>query len=263
MSSGTWIKRVGVCALVVAGVAAVWAVSTTSAAEKAPKGKGKTKATATADAKATDTADAKATGTADAAATPTTSASTISMPAGYTGKPYPGATNEIPGIIQAESYDVAPDNKADVTWHYGSGGKKNDCRTTGDSIGLAKFGGGHVNTKGDAEKQDQIYLGWTQSGEWMKYTVHVKEAGTYKIGGKFASGGKESKISIKFSPDDVTRPLAIPTTAGFQPSVEVYHVWLTSENLAEVTLPAGDTVMTVTLDKADGLNVDFISFTKK
>ena len=186
----------------------------------------------------------------------------------YTGKPYGGTAREIPGVIQAEHYDVAPDGAEGITFHYKGGGKKTEFRTTNDAIGLAKFGGGHMNTKGEAEDANQVYLGWTQSGQWMKYTVHVKDAGTYRFGGKFAVAGKDAKLSVVFTPIGAvasisTGALSIPTTAGFQPNVEVYHVWEKVDNLAEVTLPAGDYVMTVTLDNAGGTNMDYFSVTAK
>jgi hypothetical protein len=183
------------------------------------------------------------------------------MPAGYTGKPFGGKVHQIPGTIQVEDHDVAADNKEDVTFHYKGGAKKSDYRA--DSIGIAKFGGGHVNTKGVPEKADQVYLGWTQDGEWMKYTVHVAEAGTYRFGGKLSAAGKDGKLSVTFTPTLKIGPVAIPTTDGFQPGVEVYHVWLISENMGEVTLPAGDYVMQVTLEKNGGCNMDYFTFTKK
>jgi Carbohydrate binding module (family 6) len=197
-----------------------------------------------------------------ASATPTAAAG-VATPAGYTGKPYNGEVNQIPGIIQAEHYDVAPDNKDGITFHYKGAAKKGDGRTTPDCIGTAKFGNGHVSTKGEKESPDQVYLGWTQDGEWMKYTVHVKEAGTYKVGGKFASASKNGKISFTFTDAIKTGPLSIPTTDGFQPGVEVYHVWLVSDSLGEVTLPAGDYVLTVTLEVSGGSNMDYFTFTKK
>jgi hypothetical protein len=55
----------------------------------------------------------------------------------------------------------------------------------------------------------------------------------------------------------------IPTTAGFQPGVEVYHVWTKVENLAEVILPAGRCVMTARIEGAAGINLDYFSFTRK
>ena len=180
----------------------------------------------------------------------------------YTGKPYNKTPVEVPGVIKATEYDVAPGNANGVSFNYRSAPKPGKIRTTNDCIGLAKFGKGHVTTKGDAEDADQTYLGWTQVGEWTKYTLHVKEAGTYVIGGHFAAGLKGAKVLFTFG-DLSTGPLEIPTTAGFVPGVEVYHVWERLENLAEVKLPAGDVVMTVKIEAVAGINIESITLTKK
>ena len=196
--------------------------------------------------------------TAQAADAPASPEPAAKSAADYAGKPYTGTPQVIPGIIQAEAYDIGPD-----TFSYHGEAKKTDCRTSPDSIGLAKFGKGHVTTTGQPEAPDQVYVGWTQTGEWLKYTVQVKEAGTYVFGGKFSAGAKGAKISVTFTPQITTGPIEIPTTAGFQPSVEVYHVWETLNNLATLNLPAGTYVMTVKIEAVAGMNLDYFTFTKK
>jgi endoglucanase len=185
------------------------------------------------------------------------------VPPGYAGKPYGGEVRQIPGIIQAEQYDVVPGGANDVTFHYNGPARGTNLRVTGDSIGLASFGNGHVNIKGEPEKPDQVYVGWTETGQWMKYSVHVKERGTYRLGGHFAAGGKDAMLSVTFTPEIKTGPIAIPTTAGYQPGVEVYHVWETLNNLADIDLPAGDFVMTVKIENAGGMNIDYLSFARR
>jgi hypothetical protein len=202
------------------------------------------------------------------------------IPADYTGKPYGGKAHEIPGIIQAEDYDVAPDNKNDVTFHYNGpgpnsagtnqpngGGRKGVYRTSDDSIHILKYGRGHVSITGEKEDPNQYYLGSTHDGEWMKYTVHVAETGTYLFGGKLAATTTNALLSVAFTPALRIGPVSIPTTAGFQPGVEIYHVWIITDTLGEVTLPAGDYVMQVTLEKSGeahgGSNMDYFTFIKK
>jgi len=45
--------------------------------------------------------------------------------------------------------------------------------------------------------------------------------------------------------------------------VEVYHVWETLDHLADIRIPAGDYVMTVKIENAGGMNIDYLSFTRK
>lgn len=184
----------------------------------------------------------------------------------YPGKPYGQSPHAIPGVIQAVQYDIAPDAANDITFHYSGGAKKTDLRTTNDGIGLARFGRGHVTTTGQPEDPQQTYLGWTQTGQWMKYTVRVNQAATYRFGGHFAVARKDARLSLVFSPSSGQAPIkagpvSLPTTADFQPGVEVYHVWETLDNLAEITLPAGDYILTITLDNAGGANLNAFTFT--
>ena len=181
----------------------------------------------------------------------------------YSGKPYGGEARPIPGIIQAEHYDVAPGGVDGITFHYNGPARNGNLRTTGDAIALARFGAGHVSIQGQPEDPDQVYVGWTQTGQWMNYSVHVKETATYRLGGHFAAGGNDATLSVSFTPELKTGPLAIPTTAGYQPGVEVYHVWETLDNLARIKLDAGDYVMTVKIENAGGMNIDYLSFTKE
>ena len=186
------------------------------------------------------------------------------LPTDYAGKPYLGEPHAIPGTIQAEQYDISPDARNDVSFHYNGKPKLGPHRTTADSIGVADFGGGHVSTDGKPEAPEQAYVGWTHSGEWLKYTVQVTEPGIYVFGGKFAAGNKGAKVSITFAPDAVIGPVEIPTTAGFQPGVEVYHVWENLDHLGEVKLPAGTFVMTVKIESpVSGMNFDHFTLTRK
>ena len=183
----------------------------------------------------------------------------------YSGKPYGGQLRQLPGIIQAEHYDVAPTNTDGITFHYNRPARKTNFRTTDDSIGLTRYGNGHVSITGTPEDPDQVYLGYTHAGEWVKYSVRVAEPGIYQVGGKFAAAFTNAVISVTFTPEIKTGPIRIPTTAGYRPGVEVYHVWEKLDNLAEIKLPAGDLVMTVTIEneKAGEMNIDYLSFTKK
>lgn len=185
--------------------------------------------------------------------------------AAYAGTPYPGKPHAVPGKIESEQYDISPEAKNDVSFHYNGKISQSKVRTTPDSIGLAKYGNGHVSTDGKPEAPEQAYVGWTQGGQWLKYTIQVSEAGTYVFGGKFAAGNKGAQISVSFSPGvPVIGPVEIPTTAGFQPEVEVYHVWETLPSLGEVKLPAGTHVMTVKIEsKNSGMNFDYFTLSKK
>jgi hypothetical protein len=184
----------------------------------------------------------------------------ISVPGGYTGTPYGGTPQSIPGTIVADHYDVGGNNVA-----FSYGGTISTCsqRTTGDCIGIAGFGGGQVTTTNTVEPATQTYVGWTKTGEWINYTVDVTQAGTYAIGAHLSAAMTGAQVTFSFSPSVTTGPLTVPTTAGFVTGVEAYHVWERLTDMATVTLPAGTTVLTFKIDAVAGINVESFSFTKQ
>ena len=127
---------------------------------------------------------------------------------------------------------------------------------------------GTFSIGGEAQNPDGAYLGWTQTGQWTNYLVRVGETGVYQFGGGFAAAGKDGLLSATFAPLGggaviSTGPLEIPTTAGYQPAHEVYHVWEKLDNLAEVNLPKGDYILTVKIEKNAGFNLDYFTVVKK
>jgi len=181
----------------------------------------------------------------------------------YTGAPYNGQPIAVPGVIKATEYDIAPDAANGIAFDYHGKPQAGNIRKTKDGIGLGQFGKDHVTIKGEPEDTRQTYLGWTHAGEWTKYSLHVAEAGTYSIGAHVAAGGKGGQLSFAFSNGATTGPIDIPTTAGYQPGVEVYHVWERLDHLSDVKLDTGDVVMTLKIEKSGGFNIESITLTKK
>lgn len=176
-----------------------------------------------------------------------TSSATATIPADYKGKPAKAAI-ELPGTIKLTEFDSA--DGPNISYSYGS-----------DKPRIGKFDKSHKTIKGKPEDVSQSYLGWTKKDEWIKVTVHVKEAGTYVIGGHFAAAGKDGKLSFSFN-DITTGPVAIPTTDGYLPGVEVYHVWEQLDNLAEVKLAKGDYVFCCKIEADGGFNLESVTVKK-
>lgn len=188
----------------------------------------------------------------------------------YTGTPYGGKPQEIPGVIHSQNYDVAPGNAMDITQHRKGTPKAGPARTTGDCIGFGGFDASHYNAKGEKLKPGGYYVGWTDAGDWWKYTVKVNEAGTYDFGGHMAAGnGAGAKISVTFTPvNPAGAPIAsgvidVPTSVGLVPGVETYHVWQDLPKLAQIKLTPGLYVMTVKIEAVGGMNLDTYTLTKE
>lgn len=141
--------------------------------------------------------------------------------------PYGGVAEAVPGTVQAENFD---DGAAGIaysdTTSANSGGR---YRTTGVDIGSASDSGG------------TYYVGWTATGEWLRYTVNGSAAGTYDVDFRVASGGSGGTFHLEVNGADVTGPLVVPNTGGWQS-------WTTIRR-PDVNLPGGTQSWRLVMDR--------------
>jgi probable HAF family extracellular repeat protein len=140
-------------------------------------------------------------------------------------QPFGGTPRALPGIVQAEDFDVGPNG---VAYHDTTPGNRGgQYRATDVDIEVTSDTGGGHN------------VGWIAAGEWLTYTVQVTAAGTYTLHARVAANGPGGTFRIEFDGVDRTGPITIPDTGGWQ-------AWRTVSRT--VTLPAGRQVMRVVLD---------------
>jgi hypothetical protein len=118
-------------------------------------------------------------------------------------KPYGGSPHVIPGRIEAEHYDD---------------GKPLEAYRDTDEIneGVDYRGTTHVDIEKRADASNGHGIGWTRKGEWVVYTVSVKESGIYDLAIPVASDKKGGTFHLEFDGKDVTGPIEVPDTGGWQ-----------------------------------------------
>ena len=185
------------------------------------------------------------------------------IPAGYTGTPFGGTPQTIPGKIEIEKYDLGG---AGVAYQADAGGAFDKCgfqRNDGLKLQCTQQQGSPADKTAPGcgeEPAGQIYLGYIGAGNWYKYTVNVVEAGTYVISGHEGVAGN-TQMQFTFTDAQKTGPLTLPST-NVCSNYEAYHVWATHPNLGEITLTPGKYVLTITVVAA-AMNLDWFAFTKK
>ena len=129
----------------------------------------------------------------------------------------PGTTyGLVPGTIQAEDFD---------TGNAGSSYYDMDAVNHG---GL--YRDTHVDIKGTTDAGGGYAVGWTAAGEWLKYTLSVGDAGTYRLDVRVASAVAGGQFRLYVDGKDQSGVLVVPNTGGW----ESYKTVGT-----ELTLPAG------------------------
>ena len=118
-------------------------------------------------------------------------------------KPFKGKAHLIPGKIEAEHFD---EGKPGVAY------LDNDVKNSG-----ANYRG---PTQVDIEKRPDASnghgIGWTRKGEWLNYTVEVQQGGIYSLEIPVASNKQGGIFHLEIAGKDITGPIRIPDTGGWQ-----------------------------------------------
>jgi hypothetical protein len=148
----------------------------------------------------------------------------------------PFVTANIPGTIEAENFDNGAEG---VTYHdVDVANQGNAYRSSGVDIQPATEGAYNV--------------GWTSTGEWLRYTVNIASSGTYNLTARVASQPGGGSFRVEMDGTDVTGSIAVGATGG-------WATWATvSKN--GVNLSAGQHAMRVFVIAA-GFNLNNLTFT--
>lgn len=200
---------------------------------------------------------------------------------GYEGKPfedekYKGGAQQIPGNVEAEYFDFGGEGLAfhdSDSVNSGSGGLNPDDGSylhsfrikEAPDISYTKPDGidEHPYNFTDPE-MGKLYLGWTNPGEWTRYTVEVAESGVYQLGLMYTSheGGK---IGITINEEEMVGPYEVESTFVEADTVawRQWHHWRFDDNLGEITLKKGKQILTLHTIENGQMNYDYLSFKLK
>ncbi|UOQ98707.1 DUF5010 C-terminal domain-containing protein [Hymenobacter sp. 5317J-9] len=136
-----------------------------------------------------------------------------------TRTPYNGAPAPIPGVVKSIEYDYGGEGVAYHDLEAENRGATADPTVARPTEGV------------DTQKGDGGYgnVGYSASGEWLKYTVNIQNSGFYKVTFR-VSTSTTSTASMRLSVNDVdkTGVIAIPATGSFNTyqNIVVNNVYL-------------------------------------
>lgn len=160
---------------------------------------------------------------------------------------YKGIVTELPGVIEAENFDTGGAGIAYYDTNSSREGNVTNYRTeSGPDI--------------DKVGNDGYALGATKKGEWVEYTVNVKEAGFYAVNTKYSATKEGVSYNLSLATIDGLKSLTdgdivVPATSG-------KNEYQTAFSRTVIPLEAGEQVirLSITGGGDNVLNIDNISF---
>ena len=197
----------------------------------------------------------------------------------YKGTPfhdsrYHGGAQAIPGRVQCAFYDLGGEGVAyhDTTpKNEGSGGLNpadgsylNEFRMNeAVDISYTKFHDVIDNNPYNivVPEENQLYVGWTEPGEWFNITVDVAHAGDYAADLLYTSN-RGGTISVDVNGGSQTGPIVITSTFSAAEPVawRQWHHWNVMKELVHVKLLKGKNVLTVHILTEGNMNLAYFNF---
>jgi hypothetical protein len=204
---------------------------------------------------------------------------TTSFQSQYKGTPYgdsrhKSAPQMIPGRVECAFYDSGGEgiayhdsdakNNGSGALNPADGSYLNEFRMKeGVDISYVKFHDQIDNNPYDMvqPQADQLYVGWTEPGEWFNVTVEVAKAGMYSADLLYTSN-RGGTISVDVNGKDATGPLTIQSTFNAAEPIawRQWHHWNQATGLVKLRLPAGKNVLTVHILTEGQMNLAYFDF---
>lgn len=206
-------------------------------------------------------------------------ASKRNYPKNYKGTPYQdsryqGGPQKIPGTVQCSYYDRGGEgvayHDADAKNH--GSGELNAADGTylnqfrmdeGVDISYTKFHHQIDNSLYDIVQppENQLYVGWTEPGEWFNLTVEVAHSGVYTADLLYTSN-RGGTISMEVNGKTATGPLTVASTFNASDPIawRQWHHWNMMPSIVKLRLPAGKSVLTIHILTGGNMNLAYFDF---
>jgi hypothetical protein len=111
--------------------------------------------------------------------------------------------------------------------------------------------------------ENQLYVGWTEPGEWFKITVDIAHAGVYSADLLYTSN-RGGTISMDVNGEDASSPVAITSTFNAADPIawRQWHHWNVMPGVVRLRLAAGRNVLTVHILGEGNMNLAYFDFHK-
>lgn len=151
--------------------------------------------------------------------------------------PFEGTPFRIPGLIQAENYDM------------GANGVAYSDKSPGNKFNV--YRNDDVDVETSTDEGGGFNLGDTQVGEWVEYTINVQEEGFYDLESRVATNMGGTSFHLEIDGQNISGKIDVPNTGGWQ-------TWSTIKT-EKIYLKAGEQVLRLVIG-GEYFNLNHLSF---
>jgi carbohydrate binding protein with CBM6 domain len=188
----------------------------------------------------------------------------------------PAGEQSVPGRLQCEQFDTGGEGIAyhDADSINNGSGKLNPVNGNvlhefrmkeGVDISYTKTGGIDDNPFNKfPPDSNQLYVGWTEPGEWVNYTFRTNEAGIYQVGIMYTANG-DGQISFDIDQKAATGALTIFSTHNSKDTIawRQWHHWNRIDSLTTLRIEKGVHSLKFHILEHGQMNFDYLSFVKR
>lgn len=166
----------------------------------------------------------------------------------------PYTQNNIPGLLYLSNYDLGANEIAYYDVDNANYSLSTDSFQAWNSGWSLRNDGVDIEVNDDTTNSNGYHIGFTQKGEWLKYTVNIAETGYYNLNFRYATTQSGCKVKLYLDDVDIAGSISIGNTASwtnfvYQPITDVY-------------LEAGIHVLKVKIDSNASFNMSSLEFIK-
>ena len=155
-------------------------------------------------------------------------------------KPFSGSNPSIPGLVEAEDYDI--------------GGEAISFHDTDPLNRGAVYRTDPVDILRKSDNTHGYFISWTDVGEWLTYTIDVKKAAKMDISLLIATATGGGEIHLELNNKPLTNHQVVTATGGVQQFKTV--------TFKDIYLQSGVQKVKIVIDKG-GVNIDYMEIAER
>lgn len=150
--------------------------------------------------------------------------------------PFRGGPYGIPGVIEAENYNVGGEGSS----YHDSDDFNHGCAyRPSDGVDIAAYPDGGYS------------VFWIDADEWMNYAVLVAQTNFYTIGFRYTTPFNGRTCHLEIDGQNITGSIFLPYTGG-------WNNWQTTF-ISNISIPSGQHILKFVAE-TDGINLDYLVF---